>query len=198
MKNNYKDDLRIIRTKKLLRDSLINLLQKKSIEKINVVEICDNAMIHRATFYKHFEDKYHLLACTLEDIKEEVLIESAEKVEFDSLEEMYLYIVNNLLDYLAENKDILLNIIESNKNDTVIQMIYNAMEKCIEYFLEKKISLNNGKIPITIVARFYAGGITAVALWWVHGKGTISKEELLEYSKIIINEGIINASMAKR
>lgn len=190
MKSIYKEDLRVIRTKKLLREALISLLQQKSIEKINVIEICDKAMVHRATFYKYFEDKYHLLSCAIEDIKEDVLIASTDKIEFDSTEDMYLYLVNRILDYVETNKGMLFNIMEKNKSDTLIQIIYDVMEKCIEYYLQKNSNLENGRVPIAIASRFYAGGVTAVVLWWVQGNKSASKEQLLEYSKLIISEGI--------
>ena len=56
-----KEDLRVVRTKKLLTDSLKNLLQEKSFDKITVNDICERAMVHRATFYNHFNDKTDLV-----------------------------------------------------------------------------------------------------------------------------------------
>lgn len=37
------------------------LIADKKFERISVQEICDRAMVHRTTFYKHYEDKYDLL-----------------------------------------------------------------------------------------------------------------------------------------
>ena len=59
--NNEKTDLRVRRTYKLLSDALISLMKVKPFEKISVMDICNEAMVHRATFYTHFEDKYQLL-----------------------------------------------------------------------------------------------------------------------------------------
>ncbi len=61
MNKSKNEDLRIIRTKYNLKESLQKLLQDNKLEEITVLNICDYAMIHRATFYKHYEDKYHLL-----------------------------------------------------------------------------------------------------------------------------------------
>jgi len=51
-------DLRTIRTYKLLKDSLLELLSKDSFDNIKVNDICNLAMVHRTTFYSHFADKY--------------------------------------------------------------------------------------------------------------------------------------------
>ena len=37
------------------------LLEEQAFEKITVRELCDRAMVHRTTFYKHYADKYALL-----------------------------------------------------------------------------------------------------------------------------------------
>lgn len=55
------NDLRVIKTKKALSTSLYELLEKRSFEVISVNQICNHAMVHRTTFYKHFYDKYDLL-----------------------------------------------------------------------------------------------------------------------------------------
>lgn len=47
-------DLRVIKTKGLLRKILIELLQKKSFNEITIVEICKLANINRSTFYAHY------------------------------------------------------------------------------------------------------------------------------------------------
>ena len=51
------NDLRVRRTKKMLIDALGNLLEKHTYTSISVNMICDTAMVHRTTFYKHFYDK---------------------------------------------------------------------------------------------------------------------------------------------
>src|SRR5262245_54566566 len=54
-------DLRVRRTYKFLWDALISLMTERDFESITVTDICERAMVHRTTFYKHYEDKYGLL-----------------------------------------------------------------------------------------------------------------------------------------
>ena len=53
-----KQDLRIMKTKKALYQSLIQLMKEKTFEEIRVSDICELALINRSTFYAHFDDKY--------------------------------------------------------------------------------------------------------------------------------------------
>ncbi len=54
-------DPRILRSRRMLMDSLERLLKKKEFEDISVQEIADDATLNRATFYLHYPDKNALL-----------------------------------------------------------------------------------------------------------------------------------------
>ena len=62
MKTSFEQaDLRVRRTHKLLWEALMAELSERAFEEITVKDICERAMVHRTTFYKHYEDKYALL-----------------------------------------------------------------------------------------------------------------------------------------
>lgn len=65
--------LRHKRTIKALQEALLNLMSHQSFESIKTVDICKEAMVHRTTFYLHFENKDHLL--------EECVLEVKQKLE---------------------------------------------------------------------------------------------------------------------
>jgi AcrR family transcriptional regulator len=54
-------DPRILRSRRMLMDSLVRLLKKKEFNDISVQEIADEATLNRATFYLHYPDKSALL-----------------------------------------------------------------------------------------------------------------------------------------
>src|SRR5699024_1038688 len=61
-------DLRVIKTKRALSQSLYELLEKQPFSTISVNQICNEALVHRTTFYKHFYDKYDLLIYLTTDL----------------------------------------------------------------------------------------------------------------------------------
>ena len=44
----------------LLREALIDLIDEKGLDAVTVGEISERAMINRATFYRHYQDKYEV------------------------------------------------------------------------------------------------------------------------------------------
>jgi AcrR family transcriptional regulator len=59
--NEEKQDPRFKRTRKLILQAFGDLLAEKNFESISVQDVTAKAEINRATFYKHFVDKYALL-----------------------------------------------------------------------------------------------------------------------------------------
>jgi len=53
-------DLRVRRTRLMIEEAFIELVQEKGFQSITVQDITDRAMVNRATFYDHFTDKYGL------------------------------------------------------------------------------------------------------------------------------------------
>lgn len=49
-----KENQRIALTKRLLKESLLQLMSKKSVQNITVSELCSAAEINRSTFYNHY------------------------------------------------------------------------------------------------------------------------------------------------
>jgi AcrR family transcriptional regulator len=53
--------LRARRTRKLLRDALLELIEERGFDAITVGEIAERAMVSRAAFYRYYQDKYDLV-----------------------------------------------------------------------------------------------------------------------------------------
>jgi AcrR family transcriptional regulator len=63
-----KTDPRVVRTRKFIMDSFIELSSKKEFKDITIKDITTEAMINRATFYYHFKDIYDLLEKVLFEV----------------------------------------------------------------------------------------------------------------------------------
>lgn len=68
-------DLRVRRTQKLLREALIALIEERGFDATTVGEIAERAMVSRAAFYRHYQDKYDLVENIFEEMVAEVMRE---------------------------------------------------------------------------------------------------------------------------
>ncbi|CAG7625949.1 TetR/AcrR family transcriptional regulator [Paenibacillus allorhizosphaerae] len=97
-------DPRILRTRQLLKDSFIDLLQEVDIEKITVNRLAQRATINRVTFYLHYRDIPDMLEKMADEMNEEiyrVLKKTPENP--NSVEEEELTMLVNLLEHIAEH-----------------------------------------------------------------------------------------------
>ncbi|GAA3411094.1 TetR/AcrR family transcriptional regulator [Paenibacillus hodogayensis] len=61
MTDNRVKDRRIVRTRSMITDALLALLQKRAYAEISIIDITEQANINRSTFYAHYIDKDDLL-----------------------------------------------------------------------------------------------------------------------------------------
>ncbi len=78
------NDSRVRRTKKLIRQGLVELGKTKSINKITVKELTDCVEVNRGTFYLHYKDVYDLI----ESIENELYDEFNEKISSFTSDEL--------------------------------------------------------------------------------------------------------------
>ncbi len=60
-------NLRLRRTQKLLREALIELIEERGFETLTIGELTERAMVSRAAFYRHYQDKYDLVEQIFEE-----------------------------------------------------------------------------------------------------------------------------------
>ena len=90
------------RTDRDITNALLKVMESKSLEKISVQDILDEAMINRSTFYQHFPDKY----AVLERLQEKYVSGMTEQIdEIIRNGELDLDKINEVLcAYLKQNR----------------------------------------------------------------------------------------------
>ena len=101
-----KTDLRIIKTKKVLFDALISLLEEMPFEEIKISDICDRALINRSTFYSHYQDKYELLSNYIYELKNALTEDLNKNDSSNNPREYYMQMISIFLDHIESKKDI--------------------------------------------------------------------------------------------
>lgn len=86
-------DPRVMRTRQLIQDAFLSLIQHHDIQEITVRDITEKATINRATFYAHFADKYELLDATLSSMLKDNLMQKLQCHELFSQDTLIKMIV---------------------------------------------------------------------------------------------------------
>lgn len=74
-------DLRIQKTLREIRSAFLSLAAEKPLERITVKELCDRAMINKATFYSHYDN----LESLVEQVEDEFVRELTGDIDYADL-----------------------------------------------------------------------------------------------------------------
>lgn len=181
----YKEDLRIVRTRKLLSNTLLEMMEEDSIEKISVIDLCAKAMVNRATFYAHFEDKYHLLSYALEELKDDLYAEFTKDNKTSTPNETLRLVVAMAVEFFSEEKGHVSRILINNRNGKVISTVQDSIAQSLRYQFSKFKDGYEIKVPIHILASFIAGGLINSALYCLDNPDKHTKEDLLGFANLV-------------
>ncbi len=166
--NYSKDDLRVQRTRKLIQEALIELTIAKGFGAVTVRDITSYAKINRATFYRHYLDKFDLLDQYAQDVYE-LLDDSAEGDRAgEGLTRLFEHIQSNGRFY---------RVMLSQKGDP------EFAEK-IRRFIEKRISRSlpegvlKDKRMADVYLNFVSAGSMRLVVWWLEQEMPYTPAEL--------------------
>lgn len=185
-----KTDVRVKRTYNLLTEALIKLLSEKSFDDLTVLEICDAASVHRATFYKHFIDKYDFLhACLQNKFAQLIFDKPAEKYTPETMKSSCMSMIMRVLDFIEKSDRLIARV----SDDRYSSSFHIALVDAITDFIEERIrTLDpiNEKMSrnIPMIASYYAGAIVGVIKWWLSTDRKSTKQDLLDFAELKVND----------
>ena len=108
------EDRRIVKTRKALRDALVELIEERGWSGFSVNDLCERADINRGTFYNHYRDKDDVLLAfedevlqQLDNLQEPLSSLSLEEVALCVATQTPLPIMVTLFDHLREEGEFL-------------------------------------------------------------------------------------------
>ena len=173
-------DLRIQKTHTALINAFLQLLQTKRFENITINELCELAMVRRATFYKHFADKYEFFTFFVQWIQREFRNRIVPQEYDRNGVSPYIDIIRFALDFLDENETIVHSVMKSNAFPLLLDLISEQIILDVKERLQT--DKNNGKellLSPELMAFSYTGALLNILRWWIGHKDQMSKEEIV-------------------
>ena len=181
-------DPRVKRTLQLLQQALLEPLQEKSLTSITVQDIAERARVNRATFYTHFEDKYHLLESI---IREQFQREVASKLPTSRWGVQTLRVlIGAVFDFLIEAQS------QWKPTDTQVeplfeQIVQEELSLVLSSWLKQVPASGTGwRVPVATMALVLSWAIFGTAAQWSCGTRTLSPEQVVNQVLIVITEGV--------
>jgi AcrR family transcriptional regulator len=183
-----KTDLRITKTYMALSATFTELLGEKRFEDITVNELCERAMVRRATFYKHFRDKYDFFAFFIREMQAKFAEKIAPSESADIPSKHFIGLTGQFIDFLEEHDRIVKRILNS---DMLLELLAIFSRQIMLYTKQKlDEDVQKGRellVSPDLLAACYSGAMLHMLLWWYKQKDPIPKDELLKQMADILN-----------
>lgn len=173
-----------IRSRKMIRESFLELLKEKDISKITVTDIVNKADLNRSTFYAHYMD----VRAITEEMENEVIdkmIEILKKFEFKNFFNNPTPLLLEVSRFLESNQDTYKILLKVNDAETFLKKLKNEFAKYMMLDTDIPEYLKDSKM-VNLRISYFSGGIINMYQDWFNGNLDCSLNDIaLEVSKLL-------------
>jgi len=175
-------DLRVQRTHKLIQEALIELTIQKGFPNVTVRDITRQAGINRATFYRHYQDKFDLLDRYSQAVYE--LLDTPEagplSVASENHSENTPSGLVRMLEHICANSRFYRVMLGKNGDPAFAEKVRQYIEKRLRRSIPE--TLLHEAVFVDLYLGYMSSGSLGAVLWWLEHDMPYSPKELAAIS----------------
>jgi len=172
-------DPRVIRTRHLLQDALVELVSEKNLANLTIQDVTDEAGINRTTFYLHYSGLHELLEdCTRElfsQMRNEIYANKPWNIQQDAtgLEPF----VESVFRHLEKHEKFYRAMLGKQGDPFFRGLFQELLSELIFEPIAHEIDRTDPGDQLEMTFRFFSAGFTGIASWWLEKAMPISTEQ---------------------
>ena len=178
-----KVDLRVQKTKKVLKNTFKEMFLNMNLEEITVKSLCEKSMINRRTFYLHYNSIDDIMSEIMEDMSNEFLRYTDGYDHFKEIDR----IVKDYFEFTNNNP-----LYEKLNNNTEFDYIRNQINTKVvnnaDGHFDSVKNFDNYKLNMTRI--FLNSTTVAMYRYWYANKNNLSMDEAIKYTTKLIKNGL--------
>ncbi|CAI3322464.1 TetR/AcrR family transcriptional regulator [Enterococcus cecorum] len=179
-----KEDLRTKRTRKMILEAFINLVEEKGYEHVTVSDIASQAMINRATFYAHFKDKQDVYDYIFKEAVAQFMIVLAP-VQLGRTNQLQLHaieqIITHIFEKIQENRVFFKTVLNAHGNEQLRKQISQILRSTYANIFEQvEIREKDFIVPIDFIIEYMSSTFMASLHWWINQEISFSPKQMAQ------------------
>jgi len=158
-------DRRVRRTRKLLHDAFISIVNEKGYEKTTIQDILDRADVGRSTFYVHYRDKEALLTANF-DAMHEQLERELDQIAATGPVDVALPAAL-LFEHAYRNQRIYRAMCGRQGGELVQRHLRRLIGDVLRKRLGPQLQQDGAEVPADVAAEFYTSAALGLLVWWI-------------------------------
>lgn len=178
------ENQRIVLTKRLFKEALLTLLEEKSLDKINVTELCRASGLNRATFYRH----YDIPQDVMNEVQKDIYRELRDRIPIPTSMDEVKPCIRQIFQYMDDKRNLFQTLFRSCSDMDFLQFINDIFltlwtDTKAFPFLKK---YNPEEIRHLCI--YHAGGSYFLLRQWTMGTILKTPEEITEDVYVLLNK----------
>ena len=179
-----KEDLRTKRTRKMILEAFINLVEEKGYEHVTVSDIASQAMINRATFYAHFKDKQDVYDYIFKEAVAQFMIVLAP-VQLGRTNQLQLHAIEQIITHIFEkiqaNRVFFKTVLNAHGNEQLRKQISQILRSTYANIFEQvEIREKDFIVPIDFIIEYMSSTFMASLHWWINQEISFSPKQMAQ------------------
>ncbi len=179
-----KEDLRTKRTRKMILEAFINLVEEKGYEHVTVSDIANQAMINRATFYAHFKDKQDVYDYIFKEALEQFMNVLAP-VQLGRTNQLQLHaieqIITHIFEKIQENRVFFKTVLNAHGNEQLRKQISQILRSTYaNIFDQVEIREKDFIVPIDFIIEYMSSTFMSSLHWWINQEISFSPKQMAQ------------------
>jgi AcrR family transcriptional regulator len=172
------DDLRVKRTHKLVLEALLEQTIQKGFSSVTVSDITKHAGINRATFYRHFKDKFDLLDTYAQGVYEllDVSLEAASQKPTNVDANQIYQRLTRILEHIQANARFYRVMLGKQGDPAFTDKIRQYIQQRIRRSLPPGLHIDDKSIDLYV--SYSSSASMGAILWWLEHELPYSPEEM--------------------
>lgn len=175
------DDRRAKRSRRLLKESLLDLMREKDFRDISARDITDTADLNRGTFYLHYPDTQALLESIEDDIVAEAQALVDEHRDDVDSEESLAPVLLPLLDYIEQKFETIQLLLKNSNASSILDKMHTLIYDNSVDYARRRFGIEDDS-KLNYFLSYVSFGTIGMVKEWADGGMTFSKEKLIAYA----------------
>ena len=182
-----KEDRRVRRTKKLLSQGLIQLMQEKQVKDITVRELADLVDVNRGTFYLYYCDIFDML----DSIEQELFEQLNHLIEAHKGEPVLTHalpVLQELFHLIEDNRDICRVLLSENGDMKFLEKLSDVVQR--EFRTDWLAGVRTDEIAFDYSYAFGALGFIGLLRTWLNRNCAEKADDMARLADKLIRQGL--------
>jgi AcrR family transcriptional regulator len=188
-----REDRRVRRTRRQLREALLQLVGEKGYDRVTVQDVIDRADLSRATFYAHFRDKDHLLVSGLDELEEGLrdamaaFLEEGERASGRAVGR-----IQALLEHVAAHRWLYRGSVGGRAETLLTRQLRRRLTALLRQHYQEMVDSRRWfpPVPVEVSAEFVVGAFLGVMWWWLEQEEPASAEQVVQMLGLLATPAI--------